>query len=300
MGSNQIARSEMNTQDATVELEQDHQRIMERLARLVDFENASDDALVRQEWDSLEAHVLRHLDAEEMFLLPGFHRDRPGEAAAIRDQHALIRKRLGEIGIAVDLHLPRADQVSEFRDLLMSHVAEERRSLYVWARSKADEPSLRVLLRRIQQTIESDRAESALAGLLAACEDGEKGYRSAASDVADEGYKLMFRHYAEQRAGFAKALHNAARDLGVTTARAGSALGALHRSWLDLKAAIESGNPKAVLTECRRGEEAALKTYRDALRADLPPDARELVQQQYEAVKKARAEIVALLDAPGS
>lgn len=298
----------MSRRDATAELEEDHERMADSLARLVDFAKAQDDSLVRDEWDALESRVLAHLDAEEMYLLPGFQHDRPVEAATIQDRHALIRKLLGEIGIAVDLHLLRPEKVTEFRDLLLSHVDEERRSLYAWANASVDPHSLRALLGRLQRiSAGADRAPAVLSTLLDACEDGEKGYRSAASGVSDGGYQLMFRHYADERAGFANALDEAARkalnageSVPWPAPRQGSTLGALHRSWIDLKAALASGNPKAVLTECRRGEDAALRAYREALRADLPPDIRELVQEQYEAIKKARAEVAALVEAAGS
>lgn len=284
----------MKMKDEVSDLEQDHQRFAENLAHLVAAENASDDALVRHEWDALESGVLRHLDCEEMFLLPGFEKEQPAEAAAIRDQHARIRSIFGEIGIALDLHLLGSERVTELRDLLLSHVDLERRSLYVWARSKADEPTLRALLRR--RARDQDAASSALASILTACEDGERGYSTAASDVDVEGFKLMFRHYADERAGFAKALHDIASRAAVTPPGEGSVRGALHRRWIDLKAAIDSGNPRAVLIECRRGEDAALRAYRDALRADLAPPVRELIQEQYEAIRRARAEIVALVE----
>jgi uncharacterized protein (TIGR02284 family) len=73
----------------------------------------------------------------------------------------------------------------------------------------------------------------------------------------------------------------------------------LHRGWLSAVSTVARGNPKAVLRECQRGEDAALKTYRAALRTELPPDVREVIQEQYEAVKKARAEIASLASAEG-
>ncbi|HLK35458.1 MAG TPA: PA2169 family four-helix-bundle protein [Polyangiaceae bacterium] len=78
--------------------------------------------------------------------------------------------------------------------------------------------------------------------------------------------------------------------------RDGSTCGAFHRGWLELKAALEQGSPRSILTECRRGEDAALETYRAALHANLPPGVREVVQEQYEAVKKAREEISTLAE----
>jgi Hemerythrin HHE cation binding domain len=141
----------MDRRSATIRLESDHLQMTASLARLVDFAEASDRELLREEWDALEPRVLVHLDAEEMFLLPGFEKAHPADAARVRDQHAQIRTQLGAIGIAVDLHLLRADMVTDFRDLLLEHVAEERRGLYPWAHTSADEHSLRMLLERLER-----------------------------------------------------------------------------------------------------------------------------------------------------
>ncbi len=149
----------------------------------------------------------------------------------------------------------------------------------------------------IQRTPErEDRAALALMAVLEACEDGENGYREAASVVRDPGCQLIFAHYADERGGFAKAIDASFRVLRIVPAHGGSARAAVHRDWLDAKAALTRGSSKAVLIECRRGEDAALETYRVALGEDLPPDLREMVQQQYEAVKKARAEMASLVD----
>jgi uncharacterized protein (TIGR02284 family) len=118
--------------------------------------------------------------------------------------------------------------------------------------------------------------------------------------VLDPGYQLIFERYAAERARFAKSVDDAVRALGLDSPQEGSALGSLHRGWLNAVSTVARGNPKAVLTECQRGEDAALKTYRAALRAELPTDVREVIQEQYEAIKKARMEIASLVNAEGS
>jgi uncharacterized protein (TIGR02284 family) len=142
-------------------------------------------------------------------------------------------------------------------------------------------------------------AKVALADIVRVCEDGEKGYRVAGSKVPDAGYQLIFQRYAAERARFAKSVDEAVRTLGLDGPQDGSALGSLHRGWLNAVSTVARGNPKAVLRECQRGEDATLKTYRAALRTELPPDIREVIQEQYEAVKRARAEIAALASAAG-
>ncbi|HEY3820153.1 MAG TPA: PA2169 family four-helix-bundle protein [Polyangiaceae bacterium] len=285
----------MDRTDAATRLEQDHGKIVRSLARLLDFANADDEALLREEWDALEAHLLGHMDAEEMFLLPSFDRVRPADSATIRREHADIRRTLGELGVAADLHTLRAETVSAFRQQLDEHMALERDTLYPWAQEKADSDLLRLVLRELHPAEEHGaKAAQALGALLEACKDGERGYRAAASDVPERGYQLMFAHYADERAAFAAKLEEALGALGGHPTRDGSRLGALHRGWIDTKAVVTGGSPSAVLSECQRGEEAALRVYRTALRAELPPSLREIVQEQYAAVKKAHAEVSAL------
>jgi uncharacterized protein (TIGR02284 family) len=141
-----------------------------------------------------------------------------------------------------------------------------------------------------------DRAAHALMAVLEACEDGETGYRDAASLVRDHRCQRFFEHHADERARFARAIDATFRRLRIIPAHGGSARAALHRDWLEAKAILTIGSAKAIVSECRRGEDAALETYRAALHEDLPPDIRAMVEEQYEAVKRARAEIAALAD----
>jgi uncharacterized protein (TIGR02284 family) len=145
-----------------------------------------------------------------------------------------------------------------------------------------------------------DHAALALAEVVRACQDGERGYRAACSGAPDAGYQQIFTHYAAERATFAETLEGALREMAVRSPQAGSTPGSLHRGWVSAISILASGHPKAVLRECQRGEDAALRTYRAALRAELPPGIREVVQEQYEAIKKARGEISALVNAAGS
>jgi len=44
-------------------------------------------------------------------------------------------------------------------------------------------------------------------------------------------------------------------------------------------------NEHAVLSECERGEDAAMAAYEAALKKSLPTDVRTLVERQYQGVK---------------
>jgi uncharacterized protein (TIGR02284 family) len=291
--------SPTNQEEAVVQLEREHLIVAASLGRLIDFVKADDAPLAREEWDALEELVLAHLDAEEMFLLPAYERADASEADAIREGHTHIRRMLGDLAVAIDLHTLRVESVSTLRELLTSHIHLEDRTLYPWARTHADTSSMGALLRRAgNMRGASSLADAALAAVLRACDDGEKGYRAAASDVDDPGCQLVFTHYADERARFAKELQTAAHEaMGASIAQNGSPFGTLHRGWMGARATLAQGSSRAVLGECQRGEDAALRTYCAALRADLPPGIRELVQEQYEAIKRARAEVTSLFAA---
>jgi uncharacterized protein (TIGR02284 family) len=63
-----------------------------------------------------------------------------------------------------------------------------------------------------------------------------------------------------------------------------------------VKGTLAGYSDKAMLEECERGEDAALARYRDALKEDLPPTCRTVVERQYEGVKRNHDQIRTLRD----
>jgi uncharacterized protein (TIGR02284 family) len=59
----------------------------------------------------------------------------------------------------------------------------------------------------------------------------------------------------------------------------GSVAGAMHRGWMNLKAAASGRTDLAILEECERGEDVAKARYRKALEDPLPEDIRMVVQR---------------------
>jgi uncharacterized protein (TIGR02284 family) len=128
---------------------------------------------------------------------------------------------------------------------------------------------------------------STLNNLIETCRDGQEGFRTAAGHVSTHEMKELLHGYSLQRSGFAGELQDEVRRLGGEPAEAGSLAASLHRGWIDLKSAVAGGDERAVLEECERGEEAAVRAYRGALDADLPAAVRALVERQFAEVKKA-------------
>ena len=128
---------------------------------------------------------------------------------------------------------------------------------------------------------------STLNGLIETCRDGQEGFRAAAEGVRGAELRELFHGYARQRARFAGELQDEVRRLGGDPERSGSLVASLHRGWMGLRAALEGGDDRAVVSECERGEDAALAAYRSALDTDMPAGVRAMVERQFAEVKEA-------------
>jgi uncharacterized protein (TIGR02284 family) len=138
---------------------------------------------------------------------------------------------------------------------------------------------------------------SVLNSLIETCKDGQEGFRAAAENVKSADFKSLFSELSMQRQQFTAELQTLVRSLAEDTEKTGSIAGALHRGWIDLKAALTSGDEHAILSECERGEDSAVAEYRDALEHDdLPANVRSVIRQQYMGVQAAHDRVRDLRD----
>lgn len=138
-----------------------------------------------------------------------------------------------------------------------------------------------------------------LTDLIKVCRDGQEGFRDAAENIQDPGLKTQLGAFSLQRAKFAGELQSAAHELGDhDTEDGGSIAGGLHRSWTQLKGAINGNDPHAILSECERGEDEAVSTYEQTLEDyDLPKNIREIIERQSGEIKNAHDTVKQLRDA---
>src|SRR6266576_1674683 len=145
---------------------------------------------------------------------------------------------------------------------------------------------------------EQTELTSRINDLIETLKDGQEGFKQAAEGVKDPQLKSLFTDYSLQRSRFATELQSEARVLGESEPEtSSSAAGALHRAWINLKSAVTSGDDRAILAECERGEDSAVKEYEKAMNDDLSPSLRDLVSRQYSEVKSAHDRIRTLRDA---
>ena len=128
--------------------------------------------------------------------------------------------------------------------------------------------------------------------------DGQKGYQQAADETRDADLKTLFMEYSAQRAGFAGELQSEVSQLGGGQPEpSGSVTSSIHRGWINLKSALTSQDRHGILAECERGEDSAVKSYREALAdGSLSPSAKAAVQRQHDAVLTSHNAIKKLRD----
>lgn len=109
-------------------------------------------------------------------------------------------------------------------------------------------------------------AVKTLEGLISILEDGKLGYTNAAEHVENPAMKTDFLEYARERALFIIELQDEINKLGKSTDTSGGGpLGALHRTWIDIKSSFTGGDTEAIINACVTGEEAAIEKYKMAL-----------------------------------
>jgi uncharacterized protein (TIGR02284 family) len=140
--------------------------------------------------------------------------------------------------------------------------------------------------------------EKIIASLIETLKDGQEGFKQAAEAVKDPQLKSLFDEYSRQRAQFAVELRSKAQSPDERESKmSGSAAGALHRGWINLKSALTSGDDHAILAECERGEDSAVEEFQKALDNGLSAPVQQIVSRQYAQIKEAHDRIKHLRDA---
>lgn len=132
-----------------------------------------------------------------------------------------------------------------------------------------------------------------LEGLISILEDGKLGYTNAAEHVENPAMKTDFLEYARERALFIVELQNQINKLGKwTDTSGGGPLGALHRTWIDIKSAFTGGDTEAIINACITGEEAAIEKYKMALEENhLEHDQVYIVSKQLNSIQNTLSQI---------
>jgi hemerythrin-like domain-containing protein len=114
-------------------LSRHHAELDERIVNLLLHADGGDCHHLAGEWNRFEGELARHFEIEEHEVFPLFAREYPEEVAALRQEHAALRRDLLALGIRADLHFLRAEAVRDFVRDLRAHARREDEMLYRWA-----------------------------------------------------------------------------------------------------------------------------------------------------------------------
>jgi len=126
--------------------------------------------------------------------------------------------------------------------------------------------------------------------------DSKKGFAEAAAQIEDVTIGAAFSEFSKQRSEFAEQLQQYVSWSGETPVEEGSYAGAVHRTWLDLRAKLNGGDSLAVLSEAERGEDHIKSAYEDALKATTGSAVSDVLHQQYAIIKNGHDRIRDLRD----
>ncbi|MBA1201910.1 PA2169 family four-helix-bundle protein [Pseudomonas capeferrum] len=139
--------------------------------------------------------------------------------------------------------------------------------------------------------------------LIETSKDGEKGFRESADDIKNPQLKQFFVDRAASCRTAATELQSEVRRLGGDPETTTSVSADLHRGWVNLKSLVTGKDEEAILNEVERGEDVALKSYKNAreklikLNVTTADPVYALVEKQLQGVQQNHDKVKALRDA---
>lgn len=135
----------------------------------------------------------------------------------------------------------------------------------------------------------NEKLMEALSDLVKINNDRIEGYRKAMDQTDDVDLKALFQRMTEESIVYINQLNEELLKGGSGEERNTTVYGRLYRTWMGVRATFTGKNRYAILAACEYGEDAAQRTYEDALRSDIsmPYSVREMIANQKGALKSS-------------
>lgn len=144
--------------------------------------------------------------------------------------------------------------------------------------------------------MEQDDVIDVLNTLIEVSKDGEYGFATCAEYARSPALRTLLQRRADDCGQAARELQVAVQRHGGRPELDGSVAGVLHRGWVAARGRLSSYRDEAILEECERGEDLALRQYADAISNPLPADVHALVQRHLQGVARTHDQIRRLRD----
>lgn len=141
------------------------------------------------------------------------------------------------------------------------------------------------------EDLSNESVVDVLNDLLENARDGEYGFRTCAEQVETANARQLFFTRSEGCRQAGEELLQLIRKYGGEPASGGTAAGAMHRGWVQLKGSVGADSELSILESCERGEDTGIARYRKALIQALPADVRAVVQRQAAGAQKNHDQI---------
>jgi uncharacterized protein (TIGR02284 family) len=146
--------------------------------------------------------------------------------------------------------------------------------------------------------VKNRELESTVKSVINILQDGQKGFADIGEHLKDETLKRYFLAESLKRANFRAELENELHRHGVKDVHEeGTVSGTLHRTWGDIKGKIFGSSDHDLLATAEQGEDAANKTYNEALNQELPLPLHQLLSEQFAHIQNSHDFVKANRDA---
>jgi uncharacterized protein (TIGR02284 family) len=143
----------------------------------------------------------------------------------------------------------------------------------------------------------TENISSSLNDLLEKTYDAEKGFKKAAENVDNPRLRSYFKQKADERYSFGHDLKAEIKSFGEDVDKGGSATGAVHRTWMDVKSLFSADSEESMLEEAIRGEKSAISEYEEVINdAAIPETTRSLLVSQKNQIESGLSKIKSLED----
>jgi uncharacterized protein (TIGR02284 family) len=116
--------------------------------------------------------------------------------------------------------------------------------------------------------------------------DSANGFERSAEDADAQQFKTLFGEFGQERRQVVSQLQDYVRSLGGTPNDDGSLKADLHRRWVDLRDAIQSGGDREVIEEVERGEDYIKAKYESVLNdSELAQPTLDIIRTAYQSVR---------------